>query len=257
MTLTPISAVLITQNEEQKIGKALTSLIQVADEIVVVDSGSSDRTEEISREFTDKFHYQEWLGYRAQKQRATDLASHDWILSLDADEALSLQLAGEIRAWKKREPLNPGYQLSRKTFFMGRWIEHTSWFPDWQLRLFDRRQGQWTGDRVHESFKVQGRAGRLLGVLEHYTYSTVAEYLIQLDSFSTLAAADAQDRGKRARWFHFPVLPPFVFFQNYVLKRGFLDGFAGFSVSCLAACSVYFRYLKLYELSKFGSREGR
>ncbi len=250
MPETPLSAVLITQNEEEKIRVALESLMPLADEIVVLDSGSSDGTETICREYAVSFHHQDWLGYRDQKQRATELATHDWVLSLDADEAVSRLLSAELSAWKKKTPRAAGYLVSRKTFFMGRWIEHTSWFPDWQLRVFDRRKGSWEGKRVHEGFKIEGPPGQFKGCLEHYTYRSVSEYLIQLESFSTLAAADAYDQGKRARWIHFLTLPPFVFFQNYFLKRGFQDGFPGLTVSCLSACSVYFRYLKLFELQR-------
>lgn len=248
MDETPLSAVLITLNEERKIGAALESLAPVVDEIVVLDSGSRDQTEQICRNFQARFLQQEWLGYRAQKQKATDLATHDWVLSLDADEVLSKDLSREILEWKKRPADCLGYYLPRKAFFLGRWIEHTTWSPDWQLRLFDRRKGVWKGGRVHESVRIEGRTGRLRGILEHYTYSSISEYLIQLENFTSLAAADALDAGKRARWFHFPLLPFSVFLKNYFLRRGCLDGFPGFTVSCLAAVSVYFRYLKLYEL---------
>jgi len=254
MPETSISAVLITKNEEEKIRVALESLIPLAEEIVVLDSGSSDGTEAICREYPVTFHRQAWLGYRGQKQKATELASHDWILSLDADESVSRPLRVEIAAWKKEIPQAAGYLVPRKTFFMGRWIEHTSWFPDWQLRIFDRRQGSWQGGRVHETFKIASPARRFKGCLEHYTYQSISEYLTQLESFSTLAAADAYDRGKRARWIHFLTLPPFVFIQNYFLQRGFQDGVPGLTVSCLSACSVYFRYLKLYELQQ-GQRQ--
>ncbi len=244
-----LSGVVICYNEEEKIDAALSSLHAVSDEIVVVDSFSSDGTEAICRRYTDRFLQRRWSGYRDQKQFATDQASFDWVLSLDADEVLSPELQAEVRRWKsgKDEGID-GYYLCRKTFFLGRWIEHTTWYPDWQMRLFLRSAGRWEGGRVHESFRVNGSTGRLPGDLHHYTYASLSEYLQQLERFTNLAAADYFDSGARAGPVKLLIYPPLVFLRNYVLHRGFQDGVPGLAVSALSAVSTFFKYLKLWEL---------
>lgn len=243
-----ISAVLITYNEEEKIQHALASIKAVSDEIVVVDSYSTDTTVEGCRRYTDRVLLRTWEGYREQKQFATEQASHEWILSLDADEMLSPQLREEILEWKQQETSYKGYYLPRKTFFMGRWIEHTTWYPDWQLRLFEKSCGRWVGGRVHESVRVTGPTSRFKGQIYHHTYASFSEYLRQLEHFSTLAARDHFERGKRAHWSHFVFHPPAIFLKNYLLRRGFLDGMPGLAVSILAVVSTLFKYLKLWEL---------
>lgn len=246
--MTKISAVLITYNEEEKVRRALRSLESVADEIVVVDSYSSDGTVETCRHYTDRVLLKSWEGYCQQKQFATDQASHDWILSLDGDEMLSPQLAQEILEWKGQGSSRKGYYLPRKTFFMGRWIEHTTWYPDWQLRLFEKTSGRWEGGRVHESVRVTGPTGRFKGQIYHHTYASFSEYLEQLERFSSLAAQDYFDGGKRADWTHLLMHPPVIFLKNYLFRRGFLDGIPGLAVSFLAAVSSLFKYLKLWEI---------
>ena len=150
-----LSSVVLTFNEEAKVETALSSLTEISDEIVIVDSFSTDRTVELGRRYTDDIHLQPWQGYRKQKQFATDQATHDWVLSLDADEELSREFRAEILKWKsEREIPYNGYLIPRLTHFMGRWIKHTTWYPDWQLRLFRKSKGSWEGRRVHESFRV-------------------------------------------------------------------------------------------------------
>lgn len=246
-----VSAVIITCNEEKKIEAALRSVRSVADEIVVVDSFSTDRTTDICRRYTERVLQKGWQGYRQQKQFATDAATHDWVLSLDADEAVSPELERELLMWKQRqEDTYQGYCLARKTFFMGRWIEHTTWYPDWQLRLFRRSCGRWQGGRVHESFQLAGLAGKFRHHLYHYTYSNLSEYLSQLEIFSSLAAADYYDRGVRATMSRLLFYPPIVFLKNYFLKLGFLDGIPGLVVSMLSALSTAIKFLKLWELQR-------
>lgn len=244
-----VSAVLVSFNEEEKIEAALRSLQGVSDEIIVVDSFSTDATEKICRQYVDQFLQRPWEGYRTQKQFATQQANHEWVLSLDADEVLSPELQREISRWKEEaeDDVN-GYLLPRKTYFLGRWIEHTTWYPDWQLRLFRGSKGEWKGGRVHESFKVRGRIARLKGELYHFTYSSLKEYLVQLERFSSLSAADYYDRGVRARPSHLLLQPPLVFVKNYCLRLGFLDGVPGLAASGLSATSTFFKYLKLWEL---------
>ena len=243
----PLSVTLITYNEEANIEEALRRLAWV-DEIVVVDSGSSDRTVEISRRYTDRVHHREWTGYVDQKNYALEKASHDWILSLDADERPSPALASEIQALRASGFTHAGYRMPRVAFFMGRWIRHGDWYPDYQLRLFDRRRGRWRGGRVHESVALDGPPGYLQGEIEHYTYRSLSAYLERLDRYSSLAAADYRARGRRASVSRLLLHPAATFLKNYVLKRGFLDGRAGLMVALMAATSVCFKYAKLYEL---------
>ncbi|GAB4220212.1 MAG: glycosyltransferase family 2 protein [Acidobacteriota bacterium] len=252
----PLSGVVICRNEAAKIRACLASLSAVCDEIVVVDSGSTDETVALCQQFTDRVYVEPWRGYRDQKQRATDLASSDWVLSLDADERLSPALEREIIEWKREGsvPLD-GYRMPRVTFFLGRWIRHSTWYPDRQLRLYRRSCGRWVGGRVHERFEVAtGRVGDLSGEIQHFTYGTVDEYLDQLKLFSRLAAEDQFERGRRARLSHLLFHPVLAFGRNYIWRWGVLDGFPGLAVAWLAAVSTAFKYLKLYEIQ---SQTGR
>lgn len=245
-----LSGTIISHNEEAKIEAALQSLAQVCDEVLVVDSFSSDRTVEICEASGASVHQCEWPGYAVQKQRAAELAEHDWILSLDADERLSGALIRELEAWKKEaEPREGGYLLPRKTFFMGRWILHTCWYPDSQLRLFHRHFGEWQGKYLHEGVRLRGRpAGQFLGHIDHYTYASISEYLQQLDRFSDLAAREYRERGRRSSLVRLTAYPVGMFIKNWIIKRGFQDGLPGFVVSVLAGVSTFFNYLKLREL---------
>jgi glycosyltransferase involved in cell wall biosynthesis len=246
-----LSGVVISYNEEAKIRTALSSLASVCDEIVVVDSLSTDSTVAICKKLADRIYEEPWQGYRSQKQFATDHATHDWVLSLDADEELSPELKNEILEWKSDGQAEcDGYLIPRIAFFMGSWIRHTTWYPDWQLRLFRRSRGRWEGGRVHEGFKVRGKIEKLSGHLNHYTYSSVSEYLEQLERFSSLAAQDYFDRRKKAGVRHLTLDPLFAFVQNYLLRRGFLDGVPGLMVSALAAASTFFKYAKLWEMQR-------
>lgn len=252
-----LSAAVITFNEESKIARALASLVPVADEIVVVDSFSQDRTVEICRGFPTRIIQREWPGYRDQKQFATDQTSHEWVLSLDADEEVSPRLQEEIRRWKKLDAEAAfGYWIPRMTRFMGRWIRRTSWYPDYQLRLFRKDSGRWEGGRVHESFRSNRPTGRMRGHLLHYTYSDLSEYLQQLDRFSELAALDAFEGGRRVGYLKLALHPPLVFFRNYFVRLGFLEGVPGFAVSVMAAVSTLFKQLKLWELQRSAGARG-
>jgi len=243
----PISAAIITCNEEHNIPDALQSLSWV-DEIVVVDSGSKDATLEICRRFTDKIFHRDWTGYVDQKNYAVEKASNDWILSLDADERVSPGLREEIGAMTRGGFRNSGYKIPRTAFFMGRWIKHGDWYPDYQVRLFDRRRGKWQGGRVHESVKIDGAAGMLTGEIRHYTYRNFSEYLQRLESYSTLAAMDYNEKGRNAASWMLLGKPLAVFIKAYLLRCGFLDGTSGFAVAVMGAVSVFFKYAKLYEL---------
>ncbi len=244
-----ISATLITHNEERNIAEALQSLSWV-DEIVVVDSGSRDATAEICRRFTDRIFHREWTGYADQKNFAAEQARYDWIFSLDADERPSPELCVEIQDLARKGFSMRGYRIARVAFFMGRWIRHGDWHPDYQLRLFDRRYGRWEGGRVHESFRTKEKTGFLRGEIHHYTYRSLSDYLKRLETYSTLAALDYQERGKTATPLKIFGDPLAVFFKAYILRRGFLDGLPGFMAAVMGSVSVFFKYAKLYELQR-------
>jgi glycosyltransferase involved in cell wall biosynthesis len=245
-----ISGVLITHNEEEKIETAIRSLQGICEEILVVDSFSKDRTPAICEDLGVLLLQREWKGYVHQKQFAVDSASNEWILSLDADEKLSPELRKEILEWKKTPSQHDGYVIPRLTYFLGRFIYHTCWYPDYQMRLFRRSKGQWRGRRVHESVVVEGSKGKMKNSILHFTYASVSEYLAQLERFSSLVAADYFDQGRRASIGRLLFYPHVVFIKNYFLKKGFLDGIPGAVVSYLAAASTFFNYLKLWELQR-------
>lgn len=245
----PLSATLITHNEEVNIEEALQS-IAWADEIVVVDSGSTDGTAEICRRYTDRFYNRPWTGFVDQKNHAVSLASHDWILSLDADERIGPELHREIEQMRIAGFRRPGYRIPRVAFFMGRWIRHGDWYPDYQLRLFDRRRGRWQGGRVHESVHVEGIPGVLKGEIRHYTYRSLSDYLRRLETYSSLAAQDYLLRGRKASMLKVLGNPLGAFIKAYLVRRGFLDGSPGLMVAIMGAVSVFFKYAKLHELQK-------
>jgi glycosyltransferase involved in cell wall biosynthesis len=244
-----ISATLITLDEEQNIEQALQS-VSWADEIVVVDGGSRDQTLNICRKYTRRILHRDWTGYVDQKNFAAANARNDWIFSLDADERPSDELSTEIRELAGRNSLQSGYRIPRMAFFMGRWIKHGDWYPDYQLRLFDRSQGRWEGGRVHESVRLKNEPEFLKGVIYHYTYRSLSEYLHRLETYSTLAALDYRQAGKVAHAAKLFGNPMTAFVKSYLLKRGFLDGIPGFTVAVMGAVSVFFKYAKLYELQQ-------
>ena len=243
----PVTATVITFNEAANIEAALASL-SWADEIIVVDSESTDRTAEIARRFTDKVIVRPWPGYIAQKNFAAEQASHDWIFSLDADERVTPELAAEIKTTLARRPSAAGYRLPRVTFHLGRWMRSTDWYPDYQLRLYDRRRARWAGKYVHESVKADGPVEYLRSELQHYAYRDRAHHLETMDRYTTLAAKQMFEEGRRAGLFHVIVHPPAAFFRNYVLRGGFRDGKAGLIVSAMNARYVGLKFAKLWEL---------
>jgi glycosyltransferase involved in cell wall biosynthesis len=242
-----LTVTVITRNESANIAAALESA-QWADEIIVVDSESTDDTADIARRYTDRVIVRPWPGYAAQKNFAAAEASHDWILSLDADERVTPALREEIRQTLARAPSTSGFRIPRVTFHLGRWIRSTDWYPDYQLRLYDRRRGQWTGRYVHESVRVDGPVGRLRGELEHYAYRDVAHHLQTMDRYTTLAARQMFEDGRRAGWVDILITPRLTFFRNYILRGGFRDGMAGLIISAMNAYYVGLKFAKLWEL---------
>jgi glycosyltransferase involved in cell wall biosynthesis len=244
-----ITATVITFNEEANIARALESLAW-ADEIIVVDSESHDRTVEIARRFTDRVIVRVWPGYSAQKNFAAAEASHDWIFSLDADEQVSDELRREIESLKQAaEPEVAACEMPRRTFYLGRWIRHSGWYPDWKRRLYDRRRGRWVGDYVHEGIEVDGPVARLRGDLLHFTVEDASQHHLRIDRYTTLAAEQAHAQGKRASLASIILSPPLTFIRSYVFKLGFLDGAQGYAIARFAAHYAFLKNLKRWELS--------
>jgi glycosyltransferase involved in cell wall biosynthesis len=249
-----ISATIITFNEEQNIEAALESLAW-ADEIIIVDSQSTDRTVEIARRFTDRIFIRAWPGYSAQKNFAAEQARYDWVFNLDADERVSPELAREIESLKNGpEPDAAGFEIPRATFYLGRWIKHSGWHPDFKLRLYNRNAGRWRGNFVHESVEVNGRVARLRGEILHYSVGNASEHHQRIDRYTTLAALESYSRSERPRFVSLMLAPMAAFIRSYFFKLGFLDGTAGLAIAYFAAYYVFLKKLKLWEISRGQSR---
>ena len=244
-----LSVTIITKNEAADIAAALDS-VAWADERIVVDSCSTDETVAIAGRHGARVVSREWPGYVAQKNHAAWVASHDWILSLDADERVPEDLAAEIRSTLQQEPPQRGFRIPRVTFHLGRWIRTTDWYPDHQLRLYDRRAAAWTGTYVHEGVSVNGRVGRLRHELQHYAYRDVAEHMETIDHYTTLAARQMFEQGRRTRAFDVALQPAFAFVRNFILKRGFMDGATGLTISRMNARYVGLKFSKLRDLER-------
>ena len=245
-----VTATVITKNESDAIADALKSL-SWADEIIVVDAESTDDTVAIARQFTDRVYVRPWNGYVDQKNHAASLATHDWVFSLDADERVSEALSTEIRALLQTEPSVRGYRMPRVSFYLGRWMRTTDMYPDYQLRLYDRRAAKWEGAHVHESVKVgTGLVGYLKCELQHYPYTDLSEHLIRMDRYTTLAARQMFEKGKRATRLELLFHPPIAFARNYILKGGFRDGKPGLIISLVNSYYVMLKFAKLWELQR-------
>jgi glycosyltransferase involved in cell wall biosynthesis len=244
-----LSVTVITKNEAADIGAALAS-VAWADEIVVVDSRSADETVAIARQYTDRVVVREWPGYIEQKNYAASIATHEWILSLDADERVTPALAAEIRTLLAATPREAAYRIPRVTWHLGRWIRTTDWYPDFQLRLYDRRAAQWTGKYVHEAVTVQGQVGRLRGELQHYAYRDIADHLETIDRYTTYAARQMHEAGRRTGLLQIAGHPPLAFLRNYIARGGIRDGGVGFVVSALNSYYVFLKFAKLWELQR-------
>jgi glycosyltransferase involved in cell wall biosynthesis len=242
----PVTATVITFNEAANIQAALESL-SWADELIVIDSESTDDTVAIARRFTERVIVRPWPGYIAQKNFAAEQARHDWIFSLDADERVSPALATDVKH-AVQTPRAVGYRVPRVTFHLGRWIRSTDWYPDYQLRLYDRRRGTWAGKYVHESVRVDGAVEDLRGELLHYAYRDLTHHLQTMDRYTTLAARQMFEEGRRAGWMDLAIHPPAAFLRNYLLRGGFRDGVPGLIVSAMNARYVGLKFAKLWEL---------
>jgi glycosyltransferase involved in cell wall biosynthesis len=241
-----LSVTVITRDEAANIAEALES-VAWADELIVVDCGSTDDTVAIAQRFTPHVIVREWPGYVAQKNYAASIASHDWILSLDADERVTPELAREIQSLMAAEPPYSGYRMPRVTRHLGKWIRTTDWYPDDQLRLYDRRAGEWTGKYVHESVSVRGSVARLRGELQHFAYRDIADHLETIDRYTTDLARQMHEAGRRASLWRIAGDPPLAFLRNYVLRGGIRDGVAGLIISALNSYYVFLKFAKLWE----------
>lgn len=244
-----LSVTVIAKNEEDNIERCLRA-VPFADEIVVLDSGSTDRTVEIARQCGARVEITDWPGHVRQKQRAVDAATHDWILALDADEVVSPALADSIRAALADPSPADAYELTRKVFYLGRWIEHCGWYPEWKIRLFDRRKARWGGYDPHDTVECSGRVARLAGDLLHYSYHDVTHHLTRINEYTTIMARELHARGRRSGVVAMLARPMFAFWKKYVFQLGVLDGVPGLVVCVLAAYYVFLKYLKLWELGR-------
>jgi glycosyltransferase involved in cell wall biosynthesis len=244
-----ISVAIITYNEQRNLADCIRSCEEVADEIVVLDSFSTDRTEEIARSFPKvRFSQHPFDGHVQQKNRALALCRNEWVLSLDADERVTPELRAEIRALDPGD--RDGFRVPRLTFLMGKPIRHSGWYPQRKYRLFKRSRARWAGENPHDHLVVDGRGGALRGDLLHYTVTDVAHHVDTVNKFSSIAAFNRFHQGRRFSALT-AVLKPFAkFLEVYLVKRGFLDGFHGFAVAVAASYFTFLRVTKLYELER-------
>jgi glycosyltransferase involved in cell wall biosynthesis len=242
-----LSVTVITRNEGANLAEALES-VSWADEIVVVDSESTDETIGVARRFTDRVITHPWQGYVAQKNYAASIARHDWILSLDGDERVTPELSSEMRSMLSGAIEKAAFRIPRVTWHLGRWIRSTDWYPDFQVRLYDRRAARWTGKYVHESLTVDGAVGDLKGELHHYPYRDISDHLETIGRYTTYAAEQMREEGRRAGLVQMAGHPPLAFLRNYILRGGFRDGVPGFVVSAFNAYYVFLKFAKLREL---------
>lgn len=247
MEKAPLSVTIITLNEEHNIARALQS-VSWAEDIIIVDSGSSDRTIEIAEKLGARVFRRDWPGYGQQKNYAQTLARHDWVLSLDADEAVTPELAQEIQNYLKSTSLAyKGFSVPRKTWYLGRWILHGGWYPNALVRLVDRRNAAWTEPKVHESLKVEGPLTQLENPLLHYAFDGVQDQVLTNIKYSRFGYEELVRRGAKPSLFKLICKPIGKFIETYLIKRGFMDGVPGFIISLNAAHSIFMKYAYFFE----------
>jgi glycosyltransferase involved in cell wall biosynthesis len=248
--MTQLSVVIITLNEEHNIGRCLQSVSGIADDVVVVDSGSTDKTEEICLSHGARFIRQPWLGFAETKNFANSQAKFPLILSLDADEAISEELKASVLKLKEGQSEKPAFRMSRLTNYCGKWIKHCGWYPDSKIRLFNRDTARWTGLVIHE--KVTTDPGievkQLKGDILHYSYYSIAGHIAQANRFTDLTAEEAFRKGKKANLVQILFKPPVKFIRDYFFKLGFLDGYYGFIICRISAQATFYKYIKLRQL---------
>ncbi len=247
-----LSVVIITYNEEDRLEDALKSCREVADEIVVVDSFSTDNTVGVAEEYNAAVYKNKFQDYGTQKNFALDKASFPWVLNLDADERLSDPLREEILKLKSMEESQigaDGFLIKRKTAYMGRWIIHSGWYPDRKLRLFKKEKSRWHG-RIHEGLRLDGTTTKLEGDILHFTYRDITDHISRLNRYSRMQAEDMVKKGKGLLYLRALLLPPITFIRFYIWKMGILDGFPGFVIALVSSWSTAMKYLKAIELKR-------
>jgi glycosyltransferase involved in cell wall biosynthesis len=235
---------MITLNGEKHLARALASVKDLADEIVIVDCGSMDRTLEIAHEFGAKVVFREWTNFSEQRNFAASQARYEWIFALDSDEALSKELRASMFEWKSRVAGSQVYEMARLAQYLGGWIRHSGWYPDWKQRLYRKDSAKFKGI-VHETLEFEGRPGRLHGDLLHYTIDNFAEHEAKAERYSTLAAQKMFEQGKRSWRAAALFATPWTFVQSFVIRGGFLDGYRGALIAQMAARSVRLKFQKL------------
>jgi glycosyltransferase involved in cell wall biosynthesis len=249
-----LSVITLTLNEERNLHACLAS-VRWADEVIVVDSGSSDGTVSIAREFATKVLTVQWKGYGAARNLALDAATGDWVLWLDADERVTDDLAEEIREIVRRDaPEYAGYAVARRAYFLGRWIRHSGWYPGRVVRLFRRGRGKFSETQVHEQLHIEGKVGPTRHDLIHLTDPSLQHYFAKFNRYTSLGAKDLNGSGRQFSIVDLLIRPPFQFFKMYFLRRGFLDGMHGFILAVLSSAYVFAKYAKLWEMQNTRSQ---
>jgi len=245
-----LSVAIVCQDEEDRIRACLES-VRFADEIVVVDSGSSDQTVEVVREYTELVHHREWKGWRDQKSWARDQCSSEWVLTLDADEVVTDDLRREIEEVLSREKIDcDGFTIPRLTSYQGRWIRRSGWYPDRKLRLYRKDAARFGGVDPHEVIEVDGKVGELVSDMHHYTYRDLHHQARQLARYATVNAEAKHQAGKRFRLAGLLFAPPYAFIKSYFFQLGLLDGMPGFLIAVMNGYYTFLKYARLWELSR-------
>jgi len=246
-----LSAVIISYNEEDYIGRCLESVKDIADEIIVVDSFSSDSTEEICKKFNVRFIKHAFEGYVEQKNLAMGLASNNWILSLDADEALSDELRRSVPEVKE-DPQYDGYSFNRRNNYCGKWLRYSGWYPDRHLRLFRSDKGKWSGLNPHDKFRLDKGCSvkRIKGDILHWNFQSYDEHIRKMERFSTISASSYLQAGRKSGFLAAELHSAWSFFRSFILRAGFLDGYSGYKVCSIGAYGCFLKYSKLRRLIK-------
>ncbi|MBI3194821.1 MAG: glycosyltransferase family 2 protein [Ignavibacteriae bacterium] len=244
-----LSVIIITLNEERNIRECFES-VRWADEIIIVDSQSKDKTVEIAREFTENIFVIEWKGYGETKNFALSKVTNDWVLWLDADERVPKELGEEIKQTIQASSETAAYEVARRAYFLGKWIKHCGWYPGFVVRLFKKDSAHFSKSLVHEKVEYSGIIGRLKNDLLHFTDENLFHYFSKFNNYTSLAAQEMKQAGKTFSLSDVLVRPPFLFFKMYILRLGFLDGIHGLILSAASACYVFVKYGKLWELCR-------
>lgn len=242
-----LSICIIAQNEEHNLSRVLQSVQEIADEIIVVDGGSTDRTREIASSFGAKIFARPYTNMSDQKNFSASLASEDWVFALDADEELSAELQESVRHWKEQTPQFDVYEMARLTWYLGAWIHHSRWYPDWQPRIYRRDKARYSG-KMHSGLHFSGKAGRLAGDLLHYTIRNFAEHEAKVERYATVVAQEMFDQGRRSWRGALWLATPWSWIRHFLLCAGFLDGYRGALIAQMAARGVRLKFAKLGKL---------